>query len=144
MADIGEGDAVVVEAEMDSVDDRIDACHAIGLRTYDGAIVADPANVTLAALGEELLEGPDERAFAQLKPPLTVAVDDPRAVKIVRRNFNADAVTGEDSNPVATHLACYVAEDQMAIVEFDAKHRVWQRLNYVALELDFLFFGHQR
>ena len=144
MADVGDGDAVVVEAEMDSVDDRIDARHAIGLRTDDGAVVADPADVALAALGKELLKGADERAFAQLKPPLTVAVDDPRAVKIVRRNFNADAVTGEDSNPVAAHLACYVTENQMAVVEFDAEHRVWQRLNDVALELDFLFFGHQR
>ncbi len=73
-----------------------------------------------------------------------MAVDDPRAVKIVRRNFYADAVTGEDSNSVAAHLAGYVTEHKVPVVELYAEHRVRQSLNYVALELDFFFFGHRR
>ena len=144
MANVGGRHALVFKAEVDSVDDRIDARHAVGLRTDYGAVVTDPVEVTLAALGEEPLEGADQRAFAQLKSPLTVAVDDPRAVKVVWRDFNADAVTGKDSNPVAAHLARYVTEHEVSVVEFDAEHRVWQRFNNVAFKLDFLFFGHQR
>jgi hypothetical protein len=30
------------------------------------------------------------------------------------------------------------------VVELYAEHRVRQSLNYVALELDFFFFGHRR
>lgn len=108
------------------------------------AVVTDPADVSFAARRKKLLEGADQRAFAQLEAPLTVAVDDPRAVKVVRRNLNANAVTGEDSNPVATHLAGYVTEHKVSVVELHAEHRVRQRLNNVAFELNFLFFGHQR
>ena len=75
---------------------------------------------------------------------LAVAVDDPRAVEIVWRYFDSHAVTGKDADSVAAHLARNVAENKVAIIEFDAKHRVRQSLNDVAFELDLFFFSHQR
>src|SRR3982751_2350010 len=68
-----------------------------------------------------------------------LAVHDPRAVEVVRRRRYADAVTGEDADAEAPHLAGHVAEHLVAVVELHPKHRVRERLDDLAFELDLLF-----
>src|SRR5689334_18942358 len=72
-----------------------------------------------------------------------VAVDDPSAVEVVRRELDPDPVAGEDPNSKAPHLAGHMAEhDTIHVVELHAKHCVGQGLDDLAFQLDFLFLGH--
>jgi hypothetical protein len=70
---------------------------------------------------------------------LLVAVDDPTAVQVVRRQLDLDAVTGEDADPIAPHLPCGVTERLVAAVESDPEISVPKRFDDLAVELDLLF-----
>src|SRR5437868_3467590 len=72
---------------------------------------------------------------------LSISVDDPPAVQVVRGQLDADAVAREDPDPVAAHLAGRVAQRLVTVVERDPEHAVPQRLDDLALELDLLFFA---
>jgi len=52
MANVGGSHALVFKAEVDSVDDRIDAGYAVGFRPNYRAVVTKPADVAVAALRE--------------------------------------------------------------------------------------------
>src|SRR5919198_6402378 len=69
-----------------------------------------------------------------------LAVDDPAASEVVRRDLDLHAVAGIDADPVAAHLAGGVAEGLVAVVERDLVHAVAEGLDDLALELDLLFF----
>src|ERR671936_146897 len=71
---------------------------------------------------------------------LALAVDDPAAAEVVRRNLDLHAVAGIDADPVAPHLAGGVAEGLVAVVERDLVHAVAEGLDDLALELDLLLF----
>ena len=73
---------------------------------------------------------------------LAVAVDDARAVEVVRRQLAAHPIAGEDADAEAAHLARDVTEHDVLVIELHAKHRVRQGFDDFALEFDFLFFGH--
>src|SRR2546428_3547723 len=75
----------------------------------------------------------------RLRRRLPVAVDDPAAVQVVRRELDLDPVTGEDANAVAPHLPCGVAERLVAAVEGDPEIPVPKRLDDLTIELDLLF-----
>jgi hypothetical protein len=49
-------------------------------------------------------------------------------------------VAGRNSDVVFTHLARYMGGDEVAGLEFDAKRRIGQGLDDLALELNCLFF----
>src|SRR4051794_25021392 len=68
-----------------------------------------------------------------------MAVDDPRSVEVVRRDLHAHAITREDADAEAPHLARHVAEDLVTVVELHPEHGVRERLDYLTLELDLLF-----
>ena len=73
-----------------------------------------------------------------------MAVDDPGAIEVVRRQLDPHAIAREDADPEPAHLAGDVTEhDSVHVVELHAEHRVGQRLNDLALELDFLFLCHR-
>src|SRR3954453_6851767 len=74
---------------------------------------------------------------------LPVPVDDAGAVEVVGRELAADPVAGQDPDPVAPHLSRHVTEHDVVVVELDPEHGVRERLDHLALELQFLFFGHQ-
>src|SRR5579875_1433456 len=87
---------------------------------------------------------PSAAAIASISERSAMAVDDARAVEVVGRELAAHAIAGEDANPVAAHLACDMAEDNMIVVELDAKHRVRQCLDHLAVKFDLVFFWHPR
>src|ERR1700754_931862 len=66
-------------------------------------------------------------------------VDDPRPIQIVWRVLDADAVAREDPDPKPPHLAGHVAQDLVAVVELHPEHRIRERLDDLAFELDLLF-----
>src|SRR5918998_4126678 len=72
-----------------------------------------------------------------------MAIDDARALEVVRRQLDADAVAREDADPEAPHLARDVAEHLVPVVQLDPEHRVGQGLGDLALELDLLLLGHR-
>src|ERR1019366_2724158 len=83
------------------------------------------------------------RSFsAQRSPGLAVAVDDPRAIEVIRRELAAHAIARKDPDAKAAHLARDVPQDDVVVVELDAEHRVRQRLDHLALELDLVFLSH--
>src|SRR4051794_13891952 len=70
-----------------------------------------------------------------------MAVDDPRAIEVVGRDLDPDAIAGEDADAEAPHLARDVAEDLVPVVELHPEHGVRERLDHLAFELDLLFLG---
>src|SRR4051794_2324766 len=68
-----------------------------------------------------------------------MAVDDPRSVEVVRRDLHAHAITREDADAEAPHLARHVAEDLVTVVELHPEHGVRERFDHLTLELDLLF-----
>src|SRR5436305_570662 len=100
-----------------------------------------------AALGCTPSAHPSSAAMASMSarsamPVLAVAVDDARAVEIVGRELAAHAITGEDADAKAPHLARDVSEDDVVVVELDAEHGIGQRLDHLALEFDLVLLGH--
>lgn len=66
-------------------------------------------------------------------------LDDPAFRKIVRAQFDDDAVAREKTDIVDAHLSGDMTENLMAIVELDAKCRTWKRLEHFPLHPDNLF-----
>src|ERR1700680_3599191 len=67
---------------------------------------------------------------------LSVPVDDPRAVEVVRGEFHPHAAPGEDPDPEATHLAGHVAEHgPIHVVELHSEHRIRKGLDDPPLQL---------
>jgi hypothetical protein len=71
--------------------------------------------------------------------PLLVAVDDSAAIEVVRRQFDLDAVAGEDADAIAPHLPCGVTERLVTAIERYPEIAVPKRLDDLAIELDLLF-----
>lgn len=70
---------------------------------------------------------------------VAVAVHDPPAVQIVRRQLDANPVPGRDSNPVASQSAGCVRNALMAILQLDLEHGVRKRLGYDRVQDNGLF-----
>ena len=74
---------------------------------------------------------------------LLVAVDDAAAGQVVWRQLYDHPILWEDSNVVLAHFARDVRKDGVAVRQLNAKHRVGERFDYLALDLDdAFFFGH--
>src|SRR6266849_10979859 len=78
-------------------------------------------------------------SYARRPGGLLVAVDDPAAVEVVRRELDLHPVAGEDTDAIAPHLPGRVAERLVAAVEGDPEITVPQSLDDLAVELDLLF-----
>src|SRR4026209_1758541 len=70
---------------------------------------------------------------------LLVAVDDPAAVEVVRRELDLHPVAGEDTDSIAPHLPGGVSERRVPAVECDPEITVPQSLDDLAVELNLLF-----
>jgi hypothetical protein len=79
------------------------------------------------------------RATCQVGASSAVAVDDPAAFEIVRRELDGDAIAGIDSDPVAAHLAGGVTERGVSVVELDLEQPVAEGLDDLPLQLDLVF-----
>src|ERR1700689_2382961 len=84
----------------------------------------------------------DQGALKARQGLSTMPVDYPRSVKIVRRQLGADAIAGEDADAKAAHLAGYVPEHDVIVVQLDPEHGVGQPLDHLALEFDLVPLGH--
>src|SRR3954469_17389933 len=71
---------------------------------------------------------------------LLVAVDNPTPREVVRRELHHHAVLGEDPDVVLAHLAADVGQDLVTVAQLDPEHRVRERLDDGALDLDHTFF----
>src|SRR5437870_10941953 len=80
------------------------------------------------------------RRFRESRAGSALAVDDPAASEVVRRDLDLYAIARIDADPVAAHLAGGVAEGLVAVVERDLVHAVAEGLDDLALELDLLLF----
>src|SRR4051794_36001677 len=65
-----------------------------------------------------------------------VAVDDAPAGQVVRRQLYDHAVLGEDPDVVLAHLAADVGEHLVPVAQFHPEHRIGQRLDHAAFDLD--------
>src|SRR2546423_509954 len=72
-------------------------------------------------------------------PLLAVAVDDPAARQVVRRELDADAVARRDADEVAAHAAGRVGDELVAALELHLEHRVRQSLRDRGVHDDRLF-----
>ncbi len=60
-----------------------------------------------------------------------------------RRDFDTHPVPGQDADAEPPHLACHVAQDLVSVVELHPEHRVRERLDDLAFELDLLLFRQE-
>ena len=67
---------------------------------------------------------------------LLVAVDDASTREVVGRKLHDNAVLGKDTNVVLAHLSADVGENLVPVLQLDAEHRIGQRFDYPALDLD--------
>src|SRR4051794_35831822 len=99
---------------------RADDHHA-AVATDDPALVADRLDAGLDLHGTG---------------SLLVAVDDAAAGQVVGRELHDHAVLGEDADVVLPHLAADVGQDLVTVLQLHAEHRVGERLDDPALDLD--------
>jgi len=76
---------------------------------------------------------------ARARDPLAVAVGDPAARQVVRRQLDLDPVAGEDLDAEPPHLPAGVPERLVPVVEGDLEHPAAEGLDHLALQLDLLF-----
>src|SRR5579884_1170759 len=67
---------------------------------------------------------------------LLVPVHDAAPGQVVGRQLHDHPVLGQDADVVLPHLAADVGEHLVAVFQLDAKHRVGQRFDHPALDLD--------
>src|SRR5947207_14699276 len=71
----------------------------------------------------------------------SVSVRNPSSGEVVGRELDLDLVAGEDANVVLAHLPGDRGQDSLVHpVDLHPEHRAWERLDDLALHLDFLFF----
>src|SRR5208283_4430124 len=63
-------------------------------------------------------------AMDSIRESSAMPVDDPRAVQVIRGQLAANAITRENADPEASHLARHVTEHDVIVIELDAEHRV--------------------
>lgn len=71
---------------------------------------------------------------------LTLSIRNTTLRKIVRRQFDADAISRNDTNKVFSHFSGHMCNDCWAIIQLDSKTSVSERLCYGAFDLKRLFF----
>src|SRR6195952_78606 len=86
---------------------------------------------------------PAEMPPGRLSNELLVAVDDASTRQVIRRELHDYPVLRKDSDVVLAHLAADVGENAVPVLQLNAKHRVGQRLDDLALDLNSpVFFRH--
>src|SRR6516162_5640682 len=73
---------------------------------------------------------------------LALTIDDEAARRVVRRDRDSHAVTEDDADAMAAHLAGELGEDLVAVVELDAKVAAFRDQHDLAIEMNQLFLGH--
>jgi len=127
-----------------AVDHDVDGGDGPRACAHDSRVVAEPALEAIAiAAAQRRRDGVDQAQLAQ-RVSLPVSIDDARAVEVIRRDLDPDPIPREDADAEAAHLAGDVPEDVVAVVELHAEHRVGQRFDDLALELDLLFLRQAR
>src|SRR3954462_7388559 len=76
---------------------------------------------------------------ASIRASSPMPVDDPCPIQVVWRDLDPDAIAREDADAKPPHLAGHVAQDLVAIVQLHPEHRIRERLDDLAFELDLLF-----
>src|SRR5829696_8062609 len=74
---------------------------------------------------------------------LAMAIDDARAVEVIRGDLHPHPIPRQDPDAEAAHLPGHVAEHLVAVVELHPEHGVRERLDDLAFEFDFLFLGQE-
>lgn len=102
-----------------------------------GRCVASPNACPITMRNDEcrwwcyvMLSGP--RSLFCLRP-LPVAECNPPAREIVRRQFDRHSVSRQHPNVVLAHFTGQVTKDRVSTFQFHGKHRVWKRLDHLAI-----------
>ena len=77
----------------------------------------------------------------KLSYSLLVAIRDPTSFEVVWSQFNLDAIARQDPDVVHAHLSGNVRQNFVAVLEFDPKHGVGERLDNCPLQYDCVFFS---
>ena len=86
--------------------------------------------------------GPEPaHALAQRPGSSFVSVGDPTSGEVIRGQLNLNFVSGENADVVHSHLAGYVGQNFVAILELNAEHCVRQWLGDRSFQNDRVFFG---
>ena len=95
-------------------------------RALTEALTFNGSSIVLCALGR-LLE----------------SVRDPASSQVVRRQLDADAVTGQDADEVHAQLAADVGEHPVTVLQLDREHGVRKRLDDRSFDFDRIALGHR-
>ena len=110
-------------------------------------IRADDPNYTLAAddlaMAAQFLDRCENFHFiTPVMLLLLCAKSDAALGQIVRRKLHRHFVARQDTYIVHSHLARYKCMNNMTVLEFHLKGRIWQVFLNLTLHLDDVFLGH--
>src|SRR5687768_10322571 len=71
------------------------------------------------------------------------SVGDPAAGQVVRRQLDADPVTGQDPDEIHPEFAADMGEHTVAVLQFDREHRVAERFDHRPFDFDRVLLGHR-
>src|SRR6185312_7467815 len=72
--------------------------------------------------------------------PLLIAIDDPATGQVVGRKLHGDLIASQDTDKIFAHLAGDVRQNTVLVLQLDAEHGVWQRLNDRGHDFDGILF----
>ena len=107
----------------------------VGADDHHGAVATNDLAVVAARL--------DGSSDFQRILDLLEAVGDPATGQVVRRQLDADPVTGQDADEVHPELAADMGEHPVAVLQLDREHGVGQRFDDRTLYLDRVALGHR-
>src|SRR5262245_43214616 len=84
----------------------------------------------------------DALTFTTTTPFLALPKDNPSQSQIVGRQVDLDFIPRQDLYVVHPHLARYVSESLMSVVQLHSEHRVGQGLQHLPGHFDGIFFRH--
>jgi hypothetical protein len=67
--------------------------------------------------------------FSSLWTALFVAINNAPPRQVIRRKLDCHPISGQDAYKILTHLSGNVRQYLMLVLQFDAKHGVWQRFD---------------
>src|SRR5450759_2087341 len=66
------------------------------------------------------------------------------AGQVVRREFDPDAVSGQDSDDIHPELPGDMGQHAVAVLQLDREHRIWERLDDRSFDFDRVSLCHGR
>jgi hypothetical protein len=120
-------------------------CSQHGIKGFSGSGFTNPSRDRSIALAMPVCVCGDYVACGCPVAPAEIllhTVGDAALAEVIRRQFDLDAVAGEDANVVFAHTPRDVGGEDVSVVEFNPEHGIRQGFEHLSFHFNDVFFGH--